>query len=159
MQINRIRHWMNIGMHVNEQFEERNNFEEIIACQNRIKVLLSNLMDRCRERQKLEMMNNFDKWGKYDESMLLKPGRNAMIRNNIYNLHCALVLEEKDDELEKLKSHVKDLRNLASEDEQKGKDLTIYCNLCEVFIHGIPKLRGHLYTTIHKENEIKYGII
>lgn len=115
LQINRLRHWMNIGMHINEKIEENNNFEEIVSYQNKIKIILSKLMDKCRKKQDSEMLMNFHKWGMYDELLFLQPSRMTMVKNNIYSLHWALELEEKNDELEKMTNHIKELRNLASE--------------------------------------------
>ncbi|KAL2743188.1 putative ATP-dependent RNA helicase spindle-E isoform X1 [Vespula maculifrons] len=156
--INRLRHWMNIGMHINEKIEENNNFEEIVSYQNKIKIILSKLMDKCRKKQDSEMLMNFHKWGMYDELLFLQPSRMTMVKNNIYSLHWALELEEKNDELEKMTNHIKELRNLASEDERKLPNIEIYCDFCKVPIYSIPKLRIHLYTLVHRENEKKWNI-
>lgn len=105
---------MNVGMHINEKFT-KNNSEEIITYQNKIKMTLSKLIDKCRKKQDPEILINFHKWGMYDELLFLQPSRMTMVKNNIYNLHWALELEEKNDELEKMTNHLKKLRDLASE--------------------------------------------
>lgn len=117
--INRLRHWMNIGMQVSYQFESRNNMEEVIICQNRIKDALLKLIDKERKIRTIEFINNFDKWGLYNESLLLHPNKPSMITNSIYKLHNALELED-ENELQEITEHVKKLRILATEYRAPG---------------------------------------
>lgn len=109
-----MRHWMNIGMQVSYQFESRNNMEEVIICQNRIKDALLKLIDKERKIRTIEFINNFDKWGLYNENLLLHPNKPSMITNSIYKLHNALELED-ENELQEITEHIKKLRILATE--------------------------------------------
>ncbi|XP_015171720.1 PREDICTED: probable ATP-dependent RNA helicase spindle-E [Polistes dominula] len=156
--INRLRNWMNIGMQISENIKGHNHFMEVITCQNKIEAVLSKLINKNRKKQNPEMVGNFYKWAKYDESMFLKPNENAMIKNNVYNLHWALELEETDDELEELTNHLKELRILASENDRNTLNTEICCKFCKVTVYGIAKLREHLYTSEHKKHEKKWAI-
>ncbi|XP_014605704.1 PREDICTED: probable ATP-dependent RNA helicase spindle-E [Polistes canadensis] len=156
--INRLRYWMNIGMQISENIKGHNNFMEMITCQNKIEAILSKLINKNRKKQNPEMVGNFYKWALYDESLFLKPYENTMIKNNIYNLHWALELKETDDELEELSNHLKELRILASENDRNTLNTEICCKFCKATVYGIARLREHLYTSEHKQNEKKWPI-
>ncbi|XP_076166049.1 tudor domain containing 9 protein spindle E isoform X1 [Ptiloglossa arizonensis] len=155
--INRLRHWMNIGMQINNQFESSDNMEEIIICQNRIKNALLKLIEKPRNPQTLELIRNFDTWNLYDESLYLQPNRLSMIANNIYRLHNALELEETN-ALQEITEHLKTLRTITTEDPRKPEYTNIPCKLCKVVSSDIFDLRGHLFTAQHRENEKRLGI-
>ncbi|KAI4485731.1 hypothetical protein M0802_012565 [Mischocyttarus mexicanus] len=154
--INRLRYWMNIGMQISDNIKGQNHFTEMIACQNKIEAVLSKLINRNRKKQNPEMVKDFYKWALYEESLFLKPQGNTMIKNNIYNLHCALELNKTDDKLEELTNHFEELRILASEDDQNSFNTEIFCKFCEVTVYGIVQLREHLYTSVHKKQEQKW---
>ena len=155
--INRIRHWMNIGMQVNHQSESGDNMEEIMICQNRIKIALFKLIEWKRKPRTPELIKNFERWNLYDEAVYRQPSRLSMIANNIYKLHNALHLEEAS-ELEEMTNHLKALRALTIEDPRKAGNTNIPCKLCKVILSDIFDLCGHLYTMQHRENENKLGL-
>nr|XP_034176745.1 probable ATP-dependent RNA helicase spindle-E [Osmia lignaria]XP_034176746.1 probable ATP-dependent RNA helicase spindle-E [Osmia lignaria]XP_034176747.1 probable ATP-dependent RNA helicase spindle-E [Osmia lignaria] len=155
--INRLRHWMNIGIQINQHHESSDNMEEMIICQNRIKDALLKLIEKQRKPRTSELINHFDKWNLYDESLLLQPSKQYMVKNNIYRLHSALDLEETN-ELQELTEHVKHLRSLTIEDPRKPENTEICCKLCKVTIVDIFDLRGHLYSKKHRQNEETLGI-
>ncbi|XP_076234970.1 tudor domain containing 9 protein spindle E [Calliopsis andreniformis] len=155
--INRLRHWMNIGMQINHPSQNVDNTEEVIICQNRIKDALLKLIDKKRKPQSPELITNFDKWNLYPEHLRLQPNRVSMIINNIYSLHNALDLEESSD-MEEMTKHLKDLRALTIEDPRKPGNTNIPCKLCKVTLIDIFDLCGHLYTVQHRENEKSLGI-
>ncbi|XP_068981713.1 probable ATP-dependent RNA helicase spindle-E [Bombus flavifrons] len=155
--INRLRHWMNIGMQINQQFNSNNNMEEIIICQNRIKNALFNLIEKERKIQAIELINNFDRWNLYNEKLLLRPNKQSMITNSIYRLHNALELEEAN-EIHEIIEHIKDLRLLATEDPRKTGITQIPCKLCNITVCDIFDLRNHLYTARHRQNEDILGV-
>ncbi|XP_076750927.1 tudor domain containing 9 protein spindle E [Xylocopa sonorina] len=155
--INRLRQWMNIGMQINHHSERTNNIEEVIICQNRIKVALLKLIEKERKVQNPELISNFNKWNLYNEKLLLHPSKLSMITNNIYKLHNALELEDTD-ELQEITEHVKNLRELTIADPRKSENTNIPCKLCSVVLTDIFDLRSHLYTIQHRQNEEIRGI-
>ncbi|XP_076283323.1 tudor domain containing 9 protein spindle E isoform X2 [Lasioglossum baleicum] len=155
--INRLRHWMNIGMHISHEFTSSDNMEETIICQNRIKDALFKLIDKTRKPQSFEMINNFDTWCLYDDSLYLRPNRESMIVNNIYKLHNALELEETN-QLQELIEHVKKLRALTIEDPRKPGTTDILCKVCQEVLADVYDLRSHLFTNNHREKERQLGI-
>ncbi|CAK9813370.1 Probable ATP-dependent RNA helicase spindle-E [Anthophora quadrimaculata] len=154
--VNRLRFWMNVGMQINQQSENRMNMEEIIICQNRIKGALMKLLEKGRKPQVPELINNSDKWSLYDESLLLCPSKSSMV-SSIYKLHNALELE-KANELQEITEHVRNLRVLTTEDPRKSENTNIPCKLCKVTLSNIFDLRNHLYTLKHRQNEQIVGI-
>ncbi|XP_043265220.1 probable ATP-dependent RNA helicase spindle-E isoform X2 [Colletes gigas] len=155
--VNRLRHWMNIGMQINHHPEINDNREENSICQNRIKDALLKLIEKPRKSQSSELIQNFNRWNLYDESLHLLPGRLFMIANNIYRLHNALELEEMTPELE-MTEHLRTLRSLITEDPRKPENANIPCKLCEITLNNIVELRGHLFTAQHKEKEERLRI-
>ncbi|CAL7951071.1 unnamed protein product [Xylocopa violacea] len=155
--INRLRHWMNIGMQINHHSEGTNNMEEVIICQNRIKIALLNLIEKERKTQNPELINNFDKWNLYNENLLLQPNKLSMITNSIYKLHNALELEDTN-ELQEIAEHVKKLRELTIANPRNSENTNIPCKLCKVILSDVFDLRSHLYTIQHRKNEELRGI-
>ncbi|XP_076656930.1 tudor domain containing 9 protein spindle E isoform X2 [Halictus rubicundus] len=155
--INRLRHWMNIGMQINHESRSTDNMEETIICQNRIKDALFKLIEKTRKPQPLEMINNFDMWNLYDNLLYLRPSRTSMIVNNIYKLHNALELEETN-QLQEIIEHVKKLRALTVEDPRKSGTTDILCKVCQVVLNDLYDLRSHLFTNNHRKNERQLGI-
>ncbi|XP_003705228.2 tudor domain containing 9 protein spindle E isoform X1 [Megachile rotundata] len=156
--INRVRHWMNVGMQINQHYESSDNMEEMITCQNRIKDALLKLIDKQRKLQSFELIHNFDKWDLYDESLFLRPKQPYLIHNNIYRLHTALRLDEEMNEQQELTEHVKYLRSLTNEEPNKQENAKIFCKLCKDTIYDIFDLRAHLYSMKHRRNEEILGI-
>lgn len=155
--INRLRHWMNIGMQINYRFDGSNNMEEIIICQNRIKDALLKLIEKERKTRPVETIENFSNWNLYDENLLLRPNKTSMITNNIYKLHNALELEEAN-ETNEIIQNIKNLRALAIDNPKIPEDAQIFCKVCNVVMYNINNLRSHLYTAKHRQNENMLGI-
>ncbi|KAG7200201.1 hypothetical protein KM043_000633 [Ampulex compressa] len=158
-EINKLRHWISMGMHVNDQADNDATMEETMICQNRIKIVFLKLFNKSRKVQKCEKINNFGRWNLYDKTLLLQPGKAFIMRNNVYNLHSALELEEKNDELEEMTEHLKELRILSTEDGRKAPNIDVRCKLCDVEISDIPNLRRHLYSLMHRQGEKRLGKI
>ncbi|XP_053984134.1 probable ATP-dependent RNA helicase spindle-E [Hylaeus volcanicus] len=155
--INRLRHWMNIGMQTKYPYESSDNMEQIIVCQNRIKDALRELIDKPRKKREPELIPDFDKWNLYDESLYLQPSKLSMIANNIFRLHNALELEEKS-ELQEITEHLKELRELTNEDPRRPENTNIQCKLCKVTLVDIFDLRSHLFMIEHRKKEKQLGI-
>lgn len=156
--INRLRHWINIGMQINVTSECTDNMEEIIICQNRIKdALLKLFYSRKRAAQTPELIRNFNKWNLYNESLLISPGKPTLLRNSIYPLHKALKLEPHND-LEEILRNLKDLRALLNEDPRKSKHINLLCKLCKLKLLDVYDVQKHLYTKQHRQNEVELGI-
>ncbi|KAK9299728.1 hypothetical protein QLX08_007354 [Tetragonisca angustula] len=155
--INRLRHWMNIGMQINYRSDGSNNVEEMIICQNRIKDALLKLIEKERKTRPVEMIENFNNWNLYDENLLLRPNKTSIITNSIYRLHNALELEEAN-ETHEIIENIKNLRALAIDNPKLPEDTQISCKMCNVVIYNINNLRSHLYTARHRQNENMLGI-
>lgn len=108
---------MNVGItqlqHENLNYNDDDN-ERMINCQNRIKYALLELRDRCRKSQNPVEDNEFNKWNRYHTSMFLHPARGAR-KNEIYPLHKALELQERNDKLEETVTHLMELYRLVNE--------------------------------------------
>ncbi|XP_078036812.1 putative ATP-dependent RNA helicase spindle-E isoform X2 [Augochlora pura] len=155
--INRLRHWMNIGMQINYQSEGFDNMEEIIICQTRIKATFLKLIGKTRKPQTLEMINNFNTWNLYDDFLYLHPNKTSLIDNNIFKLHNALELEETN-QLNEIIEHVKKLRALIMENPRNSENTNILCKVCDVELIDTRDLRSHIFTITHREKEKKLGI-
>ena len=107
-----MRHWINMGLHVNTD-SENDNMRDTIRSQTRVKELLFKLMDKQRTDQIPEVVPRFSKWYLYDTSLWLYPGRLSVVKENIYPLHCAIELNERNEEYERMLAHVAELRELA----------------------------------------------
>ncbi|XP_015591096.1 probable ATP-dependent RNA helicase spindle-E [Cephus cinctus] len=159
--INILRHWMNIGIHVNKDFTDCVNMDEMAVCQNKIKRSFEKVIEKTRKSLNPDldcrMECLFGKWNLYDDSELLQPGNLNMTRNNIYNLHCALELLQQDDKKEQMLIHVATLRSLASKDVHEVKE-EILCKLCSKQVYGVMQLRNHLFSAEHRQQEENMGI-
>ncbi|XP_078043923.1 putative ATP-dependent RNA helicase spindle-E [Augochlora pura] len=155
--INKLRHWMNIGMNINSNFREGNSMEDTITCQTKIKETFLKLFEKERKPQTLETINNFDKWNLYDDPLYLRPNRVSLVANNIFKLHNALELEETDRLLEIIE-HTKKLQELMKEDPRKPGNTNIPCKVCNVVLNDIYGLRSHLFSTSHKNEQKRLGI-
>ncbi|XP_066585489.1 probable ATP-dependent RNA helicase spindle-E [Prorops nasuta] len=147
--INKLRHWMNTGIRLNDGNSEIDHAEQIINCQSRVKAVLEKLLYKTRKSQEFDTVDNFSKWGIYDESLFLVPGKENAVRNNIYNLHYALELENRDDKAEMMEDHLADLRKLAGGRDRDVPDL-IECKLCNASVFGLMQLRAHLFSQDHR---------
>ncbi|XP_012273782.1 probable ATP-dependent RNA helicase spindle-E [Orussus abietinus] len=152
--INRLRHWMNMGIHTNSDIENKcEDLEEIAICQNKIKGVLLRLLERRRESRKYDLGPNFDRWNRYDESLFLPPGRIDASSSAIFKLHYALELEEANPELEAMTEHARELRVLASQSIRGTPATEVHCKMCNQSIFGVLKLLSHLYSKEHRERE------
>lgn len=106
---------MSTGMMLPIPGSNDKNSEDVLFCQNRIKSILFELMQTDRKSKLKEMMNDFNQWCLYDKSLFLPPGKLVINQNYIYHLHCALDLEEKNDEMEKYRDNLSKLRTWAAE--------------------------------------------
>lgn len=112
-----MRHWINVGLQLqqdNDDLDYHDDDERIINCQNHIQRALLELRDRRRRLQDPMEIDNFNKWNCYHSSMFLHPARGTR-KNEIYPLHKALELRERNDELEEIIKHLAELHRLASE--------------------------------------------
>ncbi|XP_011343987.2 probable ATP-dependent RNA helicase spindle-E [Ooceraea biroi] len=148
-EINKLRFWMSTGMQLNENSME----EDIINCQNRIKRILFELIDKPRELQTPSIDYFGREWNRYNELCLLSAARETTAGNcDVYPLHKALELYERDEEIEKLLKNISELELLAYEKDIR-KDTVSSCQLCELKMIGLLELRLHLCSEQHKRNE------
>lgn len=106
---------MNVAMHFNEDdnIDEEAQNELTIKCQNQIKNAFKEIIYKPRKIQEPILISNFDKWNLYDGSLFLEPARETSRKSNIYRLHKALELNEKNDKLEEIIKHLLELEILA----------------------------------------------
>ncbi|XP_032664411.1 probable ATP-dependent RNA helicase spindle-E isoform X2 [Odontomachus brunneus] len=156
-EINKLRHWMNTGMQLpnnnsfGDDYDDDSDDEEIINCQNHMKRALLELGGRHRERlQDSFEIADSDKWNRYQESFFLHAVRNAR-KGEMYTLHKALKLQERNYQLEEMMTHLVELHKL-SENTRKMNNMSTYCKLCEVEVFSQLNLRGHLYSQRHMKN-------
>ncbi|GAB1862348.1 Putative ATP-dependent RNA helicase TDRD9 [Camponotus japonicus] len=149
--INKLRHWMNVAMHFNEtdHIDEETQNELTIKCQNQIKNAFKEVIYKPRKTQDPILINNFNKWDLYDGTLFLEPARETLRKSNIYRLHKALELNEKNDKLEEIIKHLLELEFLAHEDPRETSIAPVYCKLCQIEVYGIIDLRAHLCSEQH----------
>lgn len=125
---------MNVAMHFNEDdnIDEETQNELTIKCQNQIKNAFKEIIYKPRKRQEPILTNNFDKWNLYDETLFLEPVRETLRQSNIYRLHKALELNEKNDKLEEMIKHLLELEILAHKYVHSLSLLSLepLCNKC-----------------------------
>ncbi|XP_058808983.1 probable ATP-dependent RNA helicase spindle-E [Phymastichus coffea] len=157
--INRLRHWMNMGICVQtDQIDDL--AEQAVQCQRKVYDLLNLLIYRQTKSQSPEKISNFDKWGLYDECLFLQPTKAVIKEDSIYPLHSALQLNKVDEVAEEMIAHARALRSLAVSDSRLSRteeNMTIYCKICEEEVLGREALRLHLYRSSHRDSEKKYG--
>lgn len=102
---------MNVAMHFSN---DPNDDGLTIECQDKIKDTFTKVIYKKRKLQEPCMINNFDRWNRYDESLFLESA-GQIPKNNIYSLHKALELNEKNHELEEMLKHLLHLEQLAYE--------------------------------------------
>lgn len=108
---------MNVAMNFNEtdHIDEETQNELTIKCQNQIKNAFKEVIYKPRKTQDPILINNFNKWDLYDGTLFLEPARETLRKSNIYRLHKALELNEKNDKLEEIIKHLLELEFLAHE--------------------------------------------
>lgn len=116
---------MNIAMQFNDDDQDDLN-ELTINCQNQIKSAFTEVIYKTRKPQVPILTSNFHKWNRYDETLFLEPARETLRRNNIYSLHKALELNERNPELEDIIKHLLELEVLAYEYVYKYYYILIY---------------------------------
>ncbi|XP_046744424.1 probable ATP-dependent RNA helicase spindle-E [Diprion similis] len=153
--INRLRHWMNMGIHI-ELCESDSS--DIALCQRKAKETLFNLI--CKKRRSIELQNVLHslKWNSNDPNIILEPKNVGSPTSTIFKLHCALDLELVPEGYEEMLSHLQELRSLADGDQFKKQPHEIRCKLCEVDITDIPMLRVHLNTPVHKSKRLEANL-
>ncbi|XP_072748336.1 probable ATP-dependent RNA helicase spindle-E isoform X2 [Anoplolepis gracilipes] len=154
--INKLRHWMNVGMFFNENnnIDEEAQNELTIKCQNQIKDAFNQVIYKPRKTQEESIStNNFGKWNLYDGTLFLEPARETFRKSNIYRLHKALELNEKNDKLEEMIKHLLELEVLAYKDPSETSIAPVYCKLCQTEVYGIIDLRAHLCSKQHTTNQ------
>ncbi|KAL0112947.1 hypothetical protein PUN28_012296 [Cardiocondyla obscurior] len=150
--INKLRHWMNVAMHFNHKSEivdDEEHHDMIINCQNQIKCAFKDVIFKTRKSIEPVLVSNFGKWNRYDETLFLVPSRKTSGKSNIYGLHKALELNERNDQLEELIKHLLELEALAHQDPLEVSIAPVSCKLCQVTVTGIINLRAHLCSTRH----------
>lgn len=109
---------MNIMMHFNERSEivdDESHYEMTINCQNQIKNAFKDVIYKTRKTIEVVPTTDFDKWNRYDETLFLVPARETSRKSNVYGLHKALELNERNDKLEEMIKHLLELEALAHE--------------------------------------------
>lgn len=107
---------MNVTMHFNNRSEIIDNeahYEMTINCQNQIKNAFKDVIYKTRKKIEPVPVSNFSKWNRYDNSLFLVPARETSKKSNVYSLHKALELNEKNDKLEEMIKHLLELEALA----------------------------------------------
>ncbi|EFN82362.1 probable ATP-dependent RNA helicase spindle-E [Harpegnathos saltator] len=162
-EINKLRHWMNVGMQLpnnagnnrfdNDYYDDGDgNDEQMMNCQNYIKRALLELRDRRRRSQDLLEIADSNQWNRYCESFFLHAVRDVQ-KGEMYPLHKALKLRERNDELEDMVRRLAKLYHISNGDRRKLSNVNAYCELCEVEVYSQLNLRGHLYSQQHVKNE------
>ncbi|XP_011696838.1 PREDICTED: putative ATP-dependent RNA helicase TDRD9 [Wasmannia auropunctata] len=150
--INKLRHWMNVAMHFNvrSEIEDEENYHDLtVNCQNKIKNAFKDVIYKTRNKLEPVPTSDFDKWNRYDETLFLVPARETSRKNNVYSLHKALELNEKNNELEQIIKHLLELEVLAYKDPRETCIEPVYCKLCLKEVIGIINLRVHLCSEEH----------
>ncbi|XP_012057161.1 PREDICTED: probable ATP-dependent RNA helicase spindle-E [Atta cephalotes] len=154
--INKLRHWMNIAMHFNARSEivdEDAHHDITVNCQNQIKNAFKNVIYKTRNKIDPVSISNFGKWNRYDETLFLVPARETSKKSNVYSLHKALELNERNEELEEMIRHLLELETLAHQDPREKSIGLVICKLCLAEIYGIINLRAHLCSEHHKKKQ------
>ncbi|XP_024881592.1 probable ATP-dependent RNA helicase spindle-E [Temnothorax curvispinosus] len=150
--INKLRHWMNVAMHFNNRSEildDEAHHDMTINCQNQIKNAFKDVIYKTRKKIEPVPVSNFNKWNRYDETLFLVPARETSRKSNVYGLHKALELNEKNDRLEEIIKHLLELEALAHQDPREATIAPVYCKLCLTEVNGIINLRAHLCSEQH----------
>ncbi|XP_011704566.1 PREDICTED: probable ATP-dependent RNA helicase spindle-E isoform X2 [Wasmannia auropunctata] len=150
-EINKLRHWMNIGMQLSNS-----NDEDIILCQNKIQQILLQLTDKQRktrqpENDEVDCLS--DNWNRYNRSYFLPSVRESVRKAEIYPMHKALELRETNGYMEDMLNNLSQLQSLAYEDACKVGNVSAFCKLCGTETHGLLELRVHLCSKQHTEKE------
>lgn len=107
-----MRHYINLGICVkNDDVDDWH--EQAIICQSKLYKFFKDWTGMKKKSQRKEKVLNSTSWGLYDDSLFLVPKDKAIKVDSIYPLHNALDLEEQDEELEELREHVAELRELS----------------------------------------------
>jgi len=107
---------MNIAMHFNARSEivdEDAHHDVTVNCQNQIKNAFKNVIYKTRNKIDPVSISNFGKWNRYDETLFLVPAQKTSKKSNVYSLHKALELNERNEELEEMIRHLLELETLA----------------------------------------------
>ncbi|XP_011864372.1 PREDICTED: probable ATP-dependent RNA helicase spindle-E [Vollenhovia emeryi] len=150
-EVNKLRHWINIGLQLDNLRDE-----DVIACQNKVRYILLNLMDKRRKLRNTEddeIDHLSDKWNRYKSSHLLPSIQESAREYVVYPLHKALDLREADEQTEEMLKHLVQLQRLAYEDAQKMGNVVIFCKLCKIEMFGLLQLRSHLHSEQHARSE------
>ncbi|KYN06454.1 putative ATP-dependent RNA helicase spindle-E [Cyphomyrmex costatus] len=150
-EINKLRHWMNTAMQLNDS-----NDEDIILYQNKIKRILLELREkqrRLRNPEDGEVDDLSDKWNRYNGLHFMPSVRENVRKGNIYPLHEALELRETNEQMEEMLENLSQLQSLAYEDASVVGNVAAFCKLCEMKTVGLLQLRTHLYSEQHVEKE------
>ncbi|KAL6256192.1 hypothetical protein P5V15_012308 [Pogonomyrmex californicus] len=156
--INKLRHWMNVSMHFNERsaiVDDDAYYEMTINCQNQIKKAFKEVIFETRKKIEPILIPKFDEWNRYDETQFLVPARETSRKSNVYSLHKALELNQRNDQLEELLKHLLELEALAHQDPREASIEPVYCKLCQIEVKGIINLRAHLCSKQHTTKQLK----
>lgn len=99
--------------HRSEIVDDKVHHEMTIKCQNQIKNAFKDVIFKPRKKIEPVPISNFSKWNRYDETLFLVPARETLRKSNVYGLHKALELNERNDELEEMIKHLLELEALA----------------------------------------------
>ncbi|KYN01299.1 PREDICTED: putative ATP-dependent RNA helicase TDRD9 [Cyphomyrmex costatus] len=150
--INKLRHWMNVAMHFNvrsEIVDDNTHHDIIVNCQNQVKNAFKDVIYKTRNKIEPVPISNFGKWNRYDETLFLVPARETSKKSNVYGLHKALELNDRNDNLEEMIRHLLELEALAHQEPNETSIILIYCKLCLIEVRGIINLRAHLCSEQH----------
>lgn len=107
---------MNVAMNFSDgpsEIDKAAQNELTIQCQNQIKNAFQEVLYKIRQPQEPISTTNFGKWNRYDESLFLESARETLRKSNIYRLHKALELNDKNEDLEDMIKHLFELEVLA----------------------------------------------
>ncbi|KYN17992.1 putative ATP-dependent RNA helicase spindle-E [Trachymyrmex cornetzi] len=150
-EINKLRHWMNTAMQLNNFSDE-----DIILYQNKIKHILLELKEKRRQSRNPEddeVDQLSDKWNRYNGPYFLPSVRENVRKGDVYPLHKALELRETNEQMEEMLMHLSQLESLAYEDASVVGKVAAFCKLCGTETFGLLQLRNHLHSEQHAENE------
>lgn len=154
--INKLRHWMNVAMNFSNgssDIDKAAQNELTIKCQNQIKDAFQEILYKIRQKQEPVSTTNFNKWNRYDDTLFLHPARETLRKSNIYRLHKALELNDKNEKLEDMIKHLLELEILAYKNPNEVSIAPVYCKLCYTQIQGIINLRAHLCSEQHTSKQ------
>ncbi|KAL7306698.1 hypothetical protein TKK_0001370 [Trichogramma kaykai] len=150
--INRLRHWMNMGICV-AQNEDEDLEEQAMMCQHKVIQFIRTLTERNKTYQKSEKIANFDKWNLYDKTLFMRPTNKVMKEDSVYPLHSALMLDERDEDIDNLVDHIEELRYMAVCDPRQSNKIDVVCQLCDMQFFYRHDLRNHLVSADHMRAE------